>query len=381
MNARFPLLLSVCMIFFVTVASGGPTVLPQSDVDPVAGVEVPYEPVLRPDQVPGKEYSDSNDKDANGVASPGQVVHWKGDGVTVWDSFKYTATGEGSGIPFETDALANCRDSFTLDLLNNKVPLLVSLQNNSANDTFGRNIYFQRSVAGGSTAGLWADWQQNINAKAGALDDLDGLETWGPDDTDDSCMYSRQGDPDVGGGRVSVYRFHPENGDASVPYLRTSVLLDAVIKDDGSKPVWGTGDGKFDPAEFDLDGLICWDYGDDDIFDTDSYIDRGGSSQVGHDIVVFSVRAIPGLYDGGEIFVLREGDPNATFLDMGGHTWNTINSVSTIFGLQTEEIDALEILPEPATLSLLVLGGLAILRRRSGQVLRRSSGQVLRRQK
>jgi hypothetical protein len=37
--------------------------------------------------------------------------------------------------------------------------------------------------------------------------------------------------------------------------------------------------------------------------------------------------------------------------------------------------------PEPATLSLLALGGLAILRRRSGQALRRRSGQVLVRRK
>jgi hypothetical protein len=35
--------------------------------------------------------------------------------------------------------------------------------------------------------------------------------------------------------------------------------------------------------------------------------------------------------------------------------------------------------PEPATLSLLTLGGLALLRRRSGQVLRRRWGQVLKR--
>ncbi len=37
--------------------------------------------------------------------------------------------------------------------------------------------------------------------------------------------------------------------------------------------------------------------------------------------------------------------------------------------------------PEPATLSLLALGGLAILRRRSGQALRRGSGLILRRRK
>jgi hypothetical protein len=355
-------------------------VLPQSEVNPTPTFEPPQLP--SPLDVPGKEYSDNLDKDGAGNPDPGQVVHWKGDGTTVWDSFDYHIEGGvGNSLwAFETDALANIRDKYFLDLdgtraavwstekqdyFRDTVSLVVSLQKKpgtTISDGYQNNIYATRSAFRGGSAQLWADWRTNINSKAGALDDLDGLEIHGPGETDDANMYSCQGDPDVGDGqgRVSVFRFHPNQLNpqthtfgVSVPYLRTATLLNAVIMDGGSKPNWGTHEG-----DFDVDGLMVWDVNDDDHF--------GPGDQV-----LFSIRPVDGLFDGGEIWLCKcdqSGQVTADFLVQGllddGTTprvWNTANQVSMHFfgdDLHGENIDALEaVAPEPSTLVLLLSVG------------------------
>jgi hypothetical protein len=369
------LVLSVLLVGVSMSWAEAADVVPQSELNPAPTFEPRVLPT--PLEVPGKEYSNDVDKNGIGTPNPGQTVHWQGDGATVWDSFDYHVAGAGVGngpIPFETDALANIRDKYFLDLdgtrpevLNpedqhyyrDTVSLAVSLQKTgSFTDGYQNNVYASRSAMRGGGAEPWALWQANINKKAGALDDLDGLEMFGPGEVDDANMYSRTGDADPDGlGRVSVFRFHPDQtgvSGLSVPYLRTATLLNAVIKDDGARPNWSLyGNG----AGFDLDGLMVWDVADDDEFGPG-------------DKVLFSIRPIDNLFDGGEIWLYEYNNLGipATFLVQGlnganPRVWNTANQVSMHFfgdNLHGENIDALEaVAPEPSTLVLLAVAGLA----------------------
>jgi hypothetical protein len=366
---------------------------PQSELNPLPT----FEPVHLPNplDVPGKEYSNALDKNAAGNPDPGQVVRWQGDGTSVWDSIDYQLDGGGGGggggrLDIETDAIANIRGKYFFDLDGTRpefenpqdhlkyrgdtVSLVVSLHKsadyNGDDVGYQNNIYASRSSFRGGAKELWADWHKNINANLNATDDLDGLELYGPEQTSDANMYSRKGDPNTDeSGRVSVYRFYPDRPDPqtalpglSVPYLRTEMLLDAVITDDGTKPDWG----KHNPNDFDVDAMKIWDVADDDHF---------GEG----DEILFSIRPIDGLFDGGEIWLYKFGDSTAQFLVQGlmedgitPRTWNKANEVSQFFfgdDAHGEDIDALEALaPEPSSLTLLVLGGLTgvafVLRRR-----------------
>lgn len=356
-------------------------VVPQSELYP----EPTFEPAILPDpvNVPGKEYSNDVDKNAAGNTDRGQVIHWAGDGTNIWDSFDYHKQGgiSGDGLPFQTDALANIRDKYFLDLdgtrqavrnpydpqdttdYHDTVSLALSLQKSplGPNNGYQNNIYAARSAFRGGGHELWADWHTNVNKNLTVNDDLDGLEMWGPTYADDANMYSLQDDldPGDGQGRVSVYRFYPnpstqpEIAGVSVPYLRTNVLLGAVIKQGGGTVTWG---GANDPNKFDLDGLMVWDVADDNQF--------GPGDQI-----IFSVRPIDGLFDGGEIWLYKFNAPQATFLTQGlnddgsPRVWDTNNEVSKfLFGdnLHGENIDALEALaPEPSTLVLLATAAVA----------------------
>jgi hypothetical protein len=344
----------------VTVLTGGfamGQVLPQSPVDP-GPTEEGYVP-FTPTQVPGKEYSDYTDKNADGTANPGAIVHWTGTGAAT-NSFDFQ---KGSGLvrinelPFEVDALANIRDMYTLDVVADRIALLVSFTGSSS-------IYYSRSSCyhGPTRTSVWA-LPGMINSTPGALADLDALEVYGPEEADDACMFSRQDDLGAADG-VSIYRYHPE-ADASLPYLLTSVLRNAVVNDSNEHINWS----QHDPAAFDVDALMVWDNGDDDVFDESTIINRFGNPEVRKDVIIFSVRAISGLFDGGEIWTYQYGDDKAQFLRngrVGGEqiTWNTAFNVKQYFGVNSEDIDALEALPEPATVGLLALGGGAVLLRR-----------------
>ena len=368
------------LVFFVgsSVAFAQADVVPQSDLNP----DPIFESVELVDSasVPGKEYSNDVDKDAAGNPDEGQVVHWDGDGTpsSVWDSFDYHLDGDiGEGASFQVDALANIRDKLFLDLdgtrpevfkegdlnpYHDTVSLVVSFQDSAVLE-YKKNIYASRSAYRDGSTQLWAEWDTNINATAGALDDVDGLEMHGPDQTDDANMYSLEGDPIPDGEteRFSVFRFKPdvlnpqtETYGVSVPYLATQVLLDAVIKDDETNPVW---DGSPDPADFDVDAMMIWDVDNDDVF---------GSG----DKILFSVRPIVGLFDDGEIWLYKFDETDATFLVQGELTdggaqriWNTAHNVSQHFfgdDSHSENINAMEAVPEPSTLALILVSGLIV---------------------
>jgi hypothetical protein len=79
------------------------------------------------------------------------------------------------------------------------------------------------------------------------------------------------------------------------------------------------------------------------------------------DWIMFSIEPVAQKVDGGEIFVWDGivGNP-ASFLNHGGHLWDTAFQVAATFGTGSENVNALEAVstPEPSTLvGLLSLGG------------------------
>ena len=81
----------------------------------------------------------------------------------------------------------------------------------------------------------------------------------------------------------------------------------------------------------DLDALMVWD------------VDPLGTWSNG-DAIIFSIRGA-GNWDGGEIVVKEFSVAGARFLNHGDHLWNTAFDVQTAFGVDTEEVDAIEAYP------------------------------------
>lgn len=255
---------------------------------------------------PGKEYSNLIDKNAGGAPVAGQIVLWAGTGAAVDDGIVHGGRGE-------VDALANSGDAYFQDVLNNTAALLFSVQA----DAPGVPIQAENE------AGVITTWATAAEVNSGsALDDLDGLEVWGPDGFSDATQYSIFGDP----GGVAIF-----NLDGST--FATSAAIAAMI-------------GVLNPDQVDLDALMI-----------------NGSQ------ILFSIRPIAGLYDGGEIWIGDLSTGTASFLVHGGHVWDTAFDVGLATGCLQENIDALEatalVVPEPATMTAMVLGAAAMLRRRS----------------
>jgi hypothetical protein len=265
--------------------------------------------------VSGKEYSNLIDEDTNSnTPAPGQISLWDGSGAAV--------NGPVLGLPgasIETDALANGGDAFFFDVINNQAALLVSLAADPSAVVGGPRVSVW-GINNVGTASIWA-YQSALLAPAtvnsgGTMDDLDGLEVWGSDGSSDTTHFSTFGD--IGG--FAIY-------DTAGNGVLSSADLRLMIGADG-----------------DLDALM-----------------------MGGDFILFSVRA-NAVFDGGEIWVGNMATKTATFLVHGGRTWDTANNVASIFNCNTEEIDALEavdLVPEPASMIALGLGAAGLLRRRA----------------
>ncbi len=292
-----------------------------------------------PLNVPGKEYSTHQDTNAIGQSVEGQTIMWQGNGTaTNAINYKYDYNGgDLSGLGFQVDEIANCRDKYMLDLIADRVSLVYSIENDA-------NLFYHHSSILDKKAGVWATPEQ-VNSTA-IPQDIDGIELWGPADRPDANMYSREGDV----GSVAVFKFDEDTRQSSA-FLTTKVLFDHIILDNGEL----AKNHGLTEEQLDLDGLVVWD----------SYDDGQFGSQ---DIVMFSIKPVGDLFDGGEIWTYTYGDATAHFLYQGGVYWNKEHDVRAELNLPSsasENIDGLEALPEPATLSLLILGSLALLRQKS----------------
>ncbi len=255
--------------------------------------------------------SNSIDVDHLGIPDPGQ---------TLWiDCFGGSILGtdfDKGDRGLQIDALAktgfsvDTQDAFFRNVIDNEVPLLISV-------TGDPNIYFEMP---GGRRDLWLP--------GAARDDVDGMEFWG-DSIEDS--YSEVGDP----GGVSLVVTDRQGANPGV--ITQSQILQGIQS-------LGVG-LDLRPEDIDVDATMS------------------GLSGVSEDLLMFSV--VPaGDLDGGEVFVLDMTTMTAEFLSHGGHLWNTEFNVMAAFGVLNENINGLEALPAPGTLSLLGLAVMARGRRR-----------------
>jgi hypothetical protein len=285
--------------------------------------KVSASPIVNPitvNRVSGKEYSDTVDIDQKGIPDPEQTLLWDGNG-NVKDGFDY-------GKDFQVNAMANIRDALFSEVIHNKADLIFS----TSGDVLAPILY---ETTNGSN-GIWATAPQ-INKNG--VQELDGLEVWGPEEVPDANRYSLEGDPiSDANGRIAVHNdtslgFGFRNAAFYVNELAAAIHL--------SPNLW-TG--------FDLDGLMTYD-----------------------DRIMFSIAPV-GNFDGGEIWTWKPGDRDAKFLKHGGHYWDTAFDVRGTFGTASENVDALEAIgncplieqrrckvPEPSQMAgLLAVGSLAV---------------------
>jgi len=286
-----------------------------------------------------------------------QNIAWDGLG-NAWDTFDYDGMDDPEGE--QVDALANIQDLLFFEVIQDQVPMVLSFTGPPVWGPEG-DIYYQTNGAPYQT-GVWASGPVDIN-QAFPPDDVDGLEIWGPEvqpdlaggpgTGDDANLYSLTGDPGLGGGRVSVWQYDQNTG-ASAMYMSYPTMASIVAA--------VTGVPEADLPDLDLDAMMVFDMlgeiGTDNPYDP--FVDN----------IMFSVRATGNaalILDGGEIFVNAPGNPGGPiqgFLIHGGELWDTAHTVGLDFGVGTEEVNALEAIPEPATLLVLAFGGLGLLRRR-----------------
>jgi hypothetical protein len=334
-------------------AQAGPYVSQGPFVVPQLGSKVPGPP-----NVPGKEYSDDLDKSGQvgGPPDPEQVIAW--DGASgVRDSFDYT----WSRLAFnddedrQVDALANKQDILFNAVINNGSALLFSVDDESrsagAVPPFSSPYIFYEPIGGPPPVAppppggpIWAKPLVEIDQHG--VTDVDALEVWGPEPQEgpagngggilgDADRYSLYGDPFVPAlaQRISVWAYNAA-ANASTPYITAQQIANAIGEPDLQTII-------------DLDAMMISDLLGDDEFGTG-------------DTIMFSIAPVA-QFDGGEIWVWRNPGP-AVFLNHGGHLWNTAFNVMGSFGVDSENINALEsvAVPEPGTLISLGLGGLAL---------------------
>jgi hypothetical protein len=239
----------------------------------------------------------------------------------------YTQPPDAAGAPFprntfdfhspdpdttypDVDALANCGDAYFHEVATDQADLLISFQG----DPNGNAVYYEKPDAGGRGV-KWTQLQldrDTLTIKPSR--ELDALEVWGPVGSDDANCWSEMGDP----GNVSVWIMN--HG----AYITHATIVTAVV-------ALGCSLSTQDSLNLDLDGLMVWDGNFNGLWDYG-------------DSIIFSIRATgrpPKNWDGGEIVVLPFNGP-PTFLNHGGHLWNTAFNVQSAFGVNTEEVDAIE---------------------------------------
>lgn len=314
---------------------------PGPSVSPAPGTLIPP-----PALVPGKEYTDLRDKNDLGVGDPDQVLAWDGFGGTA-DGYDYSGSLLAFQLPAnnEVDALAAPGDALYRAVIADRAALAFSVSGYNA-------VHVEPVLAAGGSGAAYM-WASPAQIDANGVHDIDALELWGSNASpkDDAFNFSIAGDPFAtlatgAAAKVSVWQY--DGVAASSPLIFTSDLAAAIDMQYGGPGVGGPLWSQLVEL-MDLDGLMSF----------------GGEA-------IFSIRPIalsqtnPLLpdFDGGEIFVYSGALQPTTFLQHGGHLWDTPFNVAATFGLPSENVEALEAIaiPEPSTIGL--LAGVMLLARR-----------------
>jgi hypothetical protein len=314
----------------------------------VAAANEIYAPVVMPisplgvdgvppvERVPGKEFTDRLDLTyvpTPHALQPTQIGMF--DGVGGAKNGLRLSDYATSFANFHVDAQSQIRDALFREVVDNRVPLIVST---SFDQMLGGSVALAAERPSGSVQSFATSTQiVNHPHAGGQLRDIDSVDLWGREGQPHAAFYSFQDDPF----NTSVYTLQVLAPGFLQPYLSTGQIAAAI------------GNPNLAPL-IDVDGLMAHDIGTG-INPFDGTFGPGDS-------VMFSIAPIPNpeggdFYDGGEIWVWQFGQP-AKFLDHGGHLWDTAFNVGDTLGVQTENIDALEAVsvPEPAVATLLLVG-------------------------
>lgn len=262
----------------------------------------------------GIEFTDNIDRRANGLVQNGQSVLVDTDGSKK-DGIMYPGN-------LQVDALSSRFDPNFQGIFTGQSALLLGTSGDTTWDN-GK----KQSVMSVTSEGTVDGWAQPIAFYANGASDLDALEVGGVSGESDAQLYSINGDFDG----VSVWDYN--DGDPKAWLMQSE--LDAALG------LNGTG------VHADLDAFIA--FGDQ---------------------MILSIRGINGYYDGGELWTyVRGSGVAAEFLTFGGVTWNTEFDSGFFLGCkghvsETDIIAAVGVVPEPATLTAMAAGALAMLRRR-----------------
>jgi len=304
-----------------------------------------------PEAYPGKEYTDSPDRDGHtGAASPGQIVLWDGLGGQM--NGPAVVPDPVHGIPdgHDIDAQANLADALFREVIADRAWLVLSTEDDLKADFSKVSLLWEApnfGVTNTTLPTLVGDWARpnDVNHNA-PPDDLNSVEIWGPEKLSDTTHVSYQEDP---GGYPIWDTLHAGAGgftyaDPWQPLGYASPMTDWDIANAIGDPAWASG--------IDLDGLML-NEADHQMMFSIHHLSLGGTT----------------VFDGGEIWVWDYMDRTlgaADFLSHGGHLWDTAFDVAGTFGMMCDEVDALEAvgMPESGTwlaggsLSLIALGAL-----------------------
>ncbi len=324
MKSRFFVVLAIiALLGFVVAFNYGPVCAQRARQN-----EAPPEPFEEAKADINVEFSNFPDEDSDWSLDPEQVLFVKAPAPPdPINSLNYGGSGE-------VDALAG-GDAALPQLIWYKAILFISFQGDPDDPDGNPSAVWEEDMSGVVRRCKWTQADLNENNPPGELDDLDAMQLWGlPAQAD---FYSLQGDPMAGDPSVkySVFRWLVDHG---IPYVPHSEIVAAVQSLGYEGP----------DVDVDLDAMMVNENSWDTLWNDG-------------DTILFSIRAA-GNWDGGEIVVEPFGGP-AFFLDHGNHLWNTAFNVQAEFGVDTEEVDAIEAYPTfpPPTVPTLTGWGLIIL--------------------
>lgn len=328
-------MMSVCAVLF------GCVTLTQADENYLVPLPGPFQiggaNVPSPAEVPGKELSFRGDVTTTTTPhspDPGQTQNWAGDGRIA------DGTDFGNVITLDlnpqVDALAARRDALFFDASFNQAPIIITIEGDT-------NIHYE---APSGARGVWATAAQISHEHNQPPRVVDALEVYGPEILSDANHFSLEGDP---------FNFAIFNENGSV-YATRNQISDSVAL------LLGLNDPD-DRATFaslsDLDALMSFESGS-----VDGQFDAGDQLLISYMPLTMNLRQGGSLsIDGGEIFYIdvQAIAVIASYLNHGGHLWDTAFDVRAAFDVDSENVFALEAvgstIPTPGAFA----GGLALL--------------------